>query len=184
MQKKIFLILTLLTLLTVNMHTAALQPEVISKIVDFGMKKVSDRVVDVIIVHSVYNASGGEQYNVDLIVKQFAKYKVCAHYLIGREGEIIQLVQEQNIAFHAGASKLPDGSTGINSRSIGIEIVTSLTDAPAEAQIAATISLVKDIQSRHPIKYLLRHSDIAPERKTDPWNMDWKTFLHLTATTK
>jgi len=37
--------------------------------------------------------------------------------------------------------------------------------------------LVKDIKSRYNIKYVLRHSDIAPDRKTDPWNMNWADFL-------
>lgn len=184
MRKKLFITFTLLILLTVSFFVSAHQLEVTNKIVNFGMKKVLSRDIDVIIIHSVYNASGGDQYKVDLIVKQFAKYKVCAHYLIGREGEVFRLVEERNIAFHAGVSKLPDGSAGVNSRSIGIEIVTSLEEAPTDAQVAATVSLVKDIQSRYPIKYVLRHSDIAPDRKTDPWNMDWEMFVKLIANTQ
>lgn len=184
MQTKIFLVLALLFLLNQNVITEERQPEVINKVVNFGKKKVSERNVDVIIIHSVYNASGGEQYDVDLIIKQFARYKVCAHYLIDRQGTIFQMVDERDIAFHAGASKLPDGGTGINGRSIGIEIITSQAEAPTVAQLTATINLTKDIRSRHNIKYILRHSDIAPGRKTDPWNMDWETFLDKIEETK
>jgi len=179
MQIKLLLLLILFSFLQENFIRGENQQEFIKRNVDFGMKKVTNRKIDVIIIHSVYNACGGEQYDVDLILRQFEKYKVCAHYLIERDGKIIQLVDEKNIAFHAGVSKLPDGSSGINSRSIGIEIVTSLTEKPAAAQITAAAKLVRDIQSKYKIKYVLRHSDIAPERKTDPWNMDWESFLSL-----
>lgn len=179
MQIKLLLILMLFSFQNEYLIRGENQPEIIKRNVNFGMRKTTNRNIDVIIIHSVYNASGGDQYDVDLIIRQFAKYKVCAHYLIDRNGIIIQLVDEKNIAFHAGISKLPDGSTGINSRSIGIEIATSLSETPTENQIAAAAKLVRDIQSKHKIKYVLRHSDIAPERKTDPWNMDWESFLSL-----
>ena len=184
MQTKIITLILLLFFLNHNLIKGEQKTEVVRKIVDFGKKTVSERKTDVIIIHSVYNASGGDQYNVDLIIRQFARYKVSAHYLIDREGNIIQLVDEKDIAFHAGVSKLPDGSTGINNRSIGIELITSLTEAPTDAQLTATANLVKDIQMRNEIKYVLRHSDIAPERKTDPWNMDWEQFSSLITNTK
>lgn len=179
MQNRILLVIISLFFLSQDIIKGENQPEVINKKVNFGRKNTSGKKNDVIIIHSVYNASGGDQYDVDLIIRQFAKYGVCAHYLIDREGTIFRMIDEKDIAYHAGASKLPDGSTGINNRSIGIEIITSLTEAPTEAQITAAKQLVKDIQSRHNIKYVLRHSDIAPGRKTDPWNMDWDAFRNL-----
>ncbi|MEA4935229.1 MAG: N-acetylmuramoyl-L-alanine amidase [Paludibacter sp.] len=184
MQTRILLVIITLFFLNQNIIKGENQPEVINKIVSFGKKKAPGKKNDVIIVHSVYNASGGDPYDVDLIIRQFSRYGVCAHYLIDREGKIYRMVDEQDIAYHAGVSKLPDGSTGINSRSIGIEIITSQTEAPTEAQMIAATQLVKDIRSRHNVKYVLRHSDIAPERKTDPWNMDWETFLDLIKDTK
>jgi N-acetyl-anhydromuramyl-L-alanine amidase AmpD len=101
---------------------------------------------------------------------------VSAHYLIARDGVVYRLVNEKDIAYHAGKSQLPDGRRSVNSCSIGIELVTSFSEAPTEAQINALVELVKDIKNRYKIKYVLRHSDIAPERKTDPWNMDWENF--------
>lgn len=151
--------------------------EIQAKFVSFGHKAAENRNIDVIIIHSVYNASGGDIYDVDLIIKQFAKYKVSPHYLIDRQGVVYQMVNEKNIAFHAGKSVLPDGSTGINNRSIGIEIITSLEEAPTDKQIQSAVQLVIDIKNRYKIKYVLRHSDIAPNRKTDPWNLDWNGFL-------
>jgi N-acetylmuramoyl-L-alanine amidase len=153
------------------------EPEFIHKKVNFGYKTAEKRKIDVIVIHSVYNASGGDIYDVDLIIKQFARYKVSPHYLIDREGNIYKLTEEKNIAYHAGVSCLPDGTSGVNSRSIGIEIITSLDEAPSAIQIDATVKLVKYLLEKYPVKYVLRHSDIAPDRKTDPWNMDWEAFI-------
>ena len=150
---------------------------VVDKTVSFGMRTTPLRNIDVIIVHSVFNASGGDIYDIDLIIKQFSRYHVSSHYVIGRGGIIYQLVKEKNVSFHAGQSSLPDGRKGANSCSIGIELMDSVGDVPTELQIRSLTALVKDIQSRYPIKYVLRHSDIAPGRKTDPWNMDWADFL-------
>lgn len=155
----------------------AANPVIIDKKVNFGWRKSSSREINSIIIHSTFNNSGGEFYDIDLIIKQFSNYKVSSHYLIGRDGDIYRLVNEENIAFHAGKSRLPDGTTNINERSIGIELVTSFTETPTEIQIKSLIELVNDIKNRHNIKYILRHSDIAPERKTDPWNFDWEAFL-------
>ena len=151
--------------------------EIIDKKQNFGFAVADNRKVDVIIVHSTFNNSGGEYYDIDLVIKQFSRYKVNAHYVIGRDGKIFNLVDEKNIAYHAGRSILPDGRTGINSCSIGIELMTSFSEAPTDAQIIALTALVNDIKSRHKIKYILRHSDIAPDRKTDPWNMNWDDFI-------
>jgi N-acetylmuramoyl-L-alanine amidase len=153
--------------------------KIIDKTVNFGMRPTENRTIDAIIVHSVYNNSGGAKYDVDLVIKQFSHYHVSSHYVIDREGDIYQLVKEKNISFQAGKSRLPDGRTSVNSCSIGIELITSKDslDEPTEPQITSLIALVKDIKTRYNIKYVLRHSDIAPGRKTDPWNMNWEDFL-------
>jgi len=151
--------------------------KMVDKTVSFGMRTTQLRNIDVIIIHSVYNASGGDIYDIDLIINQFSRYHVSSHYVIGREGTIYQLVKEKNVSFHAGKSSLPDGRIGANTCSIGIELMDSVGEAPTEMQIRSLTALVKDIETRYPIKYVLRHSDIAPGRKTDPWNMDWQDFL-------
>lgn len=155
----------------------AANPAIIDKKVNFGWRKSYSRKINSVIIHSTFNNSGGEFYDIDLIIKQFSRYNVTSHYLIGRDGDIYRLVNEENIAFHAGKSRLPDGTTNINEHSIGIELVTSFTETPTEIQIKSLIELVNDIKNRHNIKYILRHSDIAPDRKSDPWNFDWEAFL-------
>ena len=159
---------------TVNSQTKL---KIVDKTVRFGMRATQLRNIDVVIVHSVFNASGGDIYDIDLIINQFSRYHVSSHYVIGRDGIIYQLVKEKNVSFHAGQSSLPDGRKGANSSSIGIELMDSVGDAPTELQIRSLTALVKDIESRYHIKYVLRHSDIAPGRKTDTWNMNWEDFL-------
>lgn len=149
---------------------------VINKKVNFGYEVAKDRPIDAVIVHSTFNNSGGDYYDIDLVIKQFSTYKVSAHYVIGRDGKIYQLVDEQNLSYHAGKSSLPDGRTNVNTCSIGIELMTSYDEGPSEKQVSALLTLIHDIKKRHKINYVLRHSDIAPGRKTDPWKMDWDAF--------
>jgi N-acetylmuramoyl-L-alanine amidase len=174
-----FLIVIMLLLINSTFIKSQSELKIIDKTVNFGMRPVKNRTIDAIIVHSTYNNSGGEKYDIDSVIKQFSRYGVSSHYVIGREGIIYQLVQEKNISFQAGKSKLPDGRTAVNTCSLGIEIITSTdsVDAPTKMQIASLVSLVKDIKTRYKIKYVLRHSDIASGRKTDPWNMSWEDFL-------
>jgi len=170
------ILLGLFFVMSLPMAWSQTKLKTIDKTVCFGMHQCSNRKVDVVIVHSVFNASEGDKYDVDQVIKQFSHYRVSSHYLIGRDGTIYQLVKEKNISYHAGHSQLPDGRTGLNSCSIGIELITSNEDAPTDAQTNSLVALVKDIKNRYKIKYVLRHSDIAPSRKTDPWNLNWEDF--------
>jgi N-acetylmuramoyl-L-alanine amidase len=174
------IIIVPIIILIANTSFASSQNElkIVDKIVNFGFRPSTLRNIDVIIVHSVYNASGGDKYDIDLVIKQFSYYDVSSHYVIGRDGTIYRLVNEKNVSFQAGKSSLPDGRKNVNTCSIGIELITTndSIDSPTEPQIISLVALVKDIKNRYKIKYVLRHSDIAPGRKTDPWNMDWEKF--------
>jgi len=100
--------------------------------------------------------------------------KVSAHYTVDEDGTIYAHVEESERAWHAGQSSWA-GETDINARSIGIEIVNpghefGYRDFPGE-QIAAVITLARDIFTRHPLivpRRVLGHSDVAPARKQDP----------------
>jgi N-acetylmuramoyl-L-alanine amidase len=98
---------------------------------------------------------------------------VSSHYFVFEDGRVVQLVDEDRRAWHAGVSHWA-GETDINSRSIGIEIANpghefGYRDFP-EAQTDAVIALCNDILSRHriPRERVLAHSDVAPARKEDP----------------
>lgn len=135
-----------------------------------------NRNIDAVIIHSTFNNSGGNYYDVDKVLAQFKRYKVSAHYVMDRNGVVYRLVDEKDVAYHAGRCQFPDGGTNGNSRSIGIEVMTSFDEAPTEIQMEKLVLLVNWIKEREKIQYVLRHSDIAPERKTDPWNFDWADF--------
>ena len=99
--------------------------------------------------------------------------RVSSHYVVMEGGEVLQLVQEEQRAWHAGVSSWA-GETDINSRSIGIEIVNpghdfGYPDFP-KRQIAAVITLCRGIIARRHIRRdrVLAHSDVAPSRKQDP----------------
>ena len=95
--------------------------------------------------------------------------KVSAHYLIGRDGVVMQLVDETARAWHAGESWW-GGNTDLNSASIGIELDNTGDEAFAEAQIVALLALLDELRTRYriPAANFLAHGDIAPARKVDP----------------
>src|SRR6201996_9284934 len=106
--------------------------------------------------------------------------KVSAHYLVDEDGTILRLVPEARRAWHAGKS-FWKGESDVNAVSVGIEIVNPGHEwgyrAFPDAQIEATIELVADIRTRWdvPDGRILGHSDVAPERKTDPGELfPWK----------
>ncbi|PIR71979.1 MAG: hypothetical protein COU42_02850 [Candidatus Nealsonbacteria bacterium CG10_big_fil_rev_8_21_14_0_10_36_24] len=150
---------------------------IINKIVSWGYKiPSSPRSIDTIIIHSSYDVLGNNPYSVDGVIYEFKIYGVAAHYLIDRNGIIYHLVEEKNIAYHAGRGKMPDGRTNINNFSIGIELINTKTVGPNEHQYKSLIGLVKLLNSKYKIENILGHNQIASARKTDPWNFDWQKF--------
>ena len=98
-----------------------------------------------------------------------AQGRVSAHYLIGADGRLYQLVSERARAWHAGASRWA-GASDLNSASIGIELDNDGQSPFSEAQIATLLRLLGDITARLdiPRHLVLAHGDIAPTRKRDP----------------
>ena len=151
--------------------------DIIDKEVSWGYKKVeTNRFIDTIIIHTSYDALGVDPYSVEGIIEEYRIYGVSAHYLIDRQGNIFRLVKEKDIAYHAGQGTMPDGRTAINNFSIGIELVNLEDGELNEIQYEQLIELIKSINSRFEIKNILGHNQIAPGRKTDPWNFDWLKF--------
>lgn len=95
--------------------------------------------------------------------------EVSAHYLVGRDGDIVQLVDETRRAWHAGASRW-GGIDDVNSVSIGIELDNNGFEPYPPAQIDALLALLADLQLRLsiPAANVVGHSDVAPRRKLDP----------------
>lgn len=145
-----------------------------NRLVSFGFTSSSGtRAIDTVVVHSSYNSLDGDEFDVGKIIGIYKSYGVSAHYLVGRDGTAYRLVKENDVAWHAGVSEMKDGRTDVNGFSIGIEMVGTKDSGYTDAQYSALNALIKDIKSRHTIKYVVGHSDIAPGRKTDPWKLDW-----------
>jgi N-acetylmuramoyl-L-alanine amidase len=104
--------------------------------------------------------------------------EVSAHYLIGRDGSIVQLVEENARAWHAGKSWWA-GQTDVNSASLGIELDNNGYESFSEPQITALLTLLADIRQRYkiPAANFLGHADVAPSRKNDPSALfPWQTL--------
>jgi hypothetical protein len=145
------------------------------RLLRFGYRTPSaPRGIDTIVLHSSYNAQGGDEYDLEKTIGQYETYGVGAHYIIDRKGVVYRLVDEANIAYHAGSSKMPDGRKNVNDFSIGVEIIGTLDSSYTDKQYAAVNALIASIKSRYKVKSVVGHMDIAPGRKTDPWKFDWK----------
>jgi AmpD protein len=107
---------------------------------------------------------------------EIAGQKVSCHFLITRSGELVQFVSTQNKAWHAGLSSFM-GREKCNDFSIGIELEGDGDSPFEETQYKTLTNLVRKLQVIHPNLQFAGHSDIAPDRKTDPGiHFDWKKF--------
>lgn len=110
---------------------------------------------------------------------------VSAHYCITEEGEIVQMVREEDRAWHAGKSYWCD-ITDVNSASVGIELVNpghewGYRPFP-RAQIDALVPLLSELVQLYHVDpcHVVGHSDIAPARKDDPGELfPWDRLAKL-----
>ena len=124
---------------------------------------------DILLMH--YTGVPTPEFAIEILTN--GEREVSCHYLVHQDGGIVNMVDEDKRAWHAGKSSW-EGAGDVNSRSIGIEICNpghgeNYHDSP-DAQIEAVIALSMDIVARHAIQpcHVLAHSDVAPGRKTDP----------------
>lgn len=107
---------------------------------------------------------------------QLPHTKVSAHYVIGRDGQVIQILNDFDRAWHAGRGKWGT-VTDLNSVSLGIELDNNGREPFPDAQINSLVVLLDTLKSRYLIPQLnfIGHADIAPTRKDDPnVNFPWK----------
>ncbi|MDE0097436.1 MAG: 1,6-anhydro-N-acetylmuramyl-L-alanine amidase AmpD [Gammaproteobacteria bacterium] len=106
--------------------------------------------------------------------------RVSAHFFIDRQGALTQFVPVGKRAWHAGESRFR-GRDAVNDFSIGVEL-EGCDNRPFEAvQYSVLTTLTSTLMSAYPAltpDRIMGHSDIAPERKTDPGpGFDWRRFL-------
>lgn len=113
--------------------------------------------------------------------EQLKGVRVSSHFLVRRDGRIVQFVPCNKRAWHAGASNWR-GHSRCNDFSIGIELEGSDFEPYTEIQYATLARLTRCLKRAYPIRDIAGHSDIAPERKTDPGPFfDWEKFHKLLA---
>ena len=155
--------------------TEGLEPKnfaIKSALVSFGHESANGRKIDTMVLHSSYNPNG-DPYSVNAVRGIWQSYGVAPHYMVARDGTVYQLVADKDIAYHAGESTMKDGRKNVNDFSIGVEILNTKDDEYTKAQYQAVKDLIAYLKGKHRIKYVVGHDDIAPGRKTDPWNFNW-----------
>ncbi|GIZ09834.1 N-acetylmuramoyl-L-alanine amidase [Flavobacterium sp. UMI-01] len=120
------------------------------------------------------------QDSIEQTIKTFTltRTQVSAHYVIGRDGRVVQMLNDYLRAWHAG-----NGSWGknkdLNSCSIGIELDNNGYEPFPEEQIKSLMSLLSKLKKDYdiPKENIIGHADIAPTRKKDPSPLfPWKTL--------
>ncbi|MEO5700465.1 MAG: 1,6-anhydro-N-acetylmuramyl-L-alanine amidase AmpD [Casimicrobiaceae bacterium] len=105
--------------------------------------------------------------------ESIADRRVSAHVLVHRDGSLVQFVAFTERAWHAGPSCWA-GRARCNDFSIGIELEGCDDVAYTAQQYAVLDALVEALAGHYPIEALVGHSEIAPDRKTDPGPVfDW-----------
>ena len=132
-----------------------------------------------IILHSSDGRESGD-------INQLTHGGVSAHYYVTTDGRIYNLVPDGDTAYHAGQTRGQYANYN-NSNTIGIEQEHydpggkggANGEAWSPAQVAATAKLVSYLKGKYGLSDndIMGHSDIAPERKQDPYNYPWKGFF-------
>ena len=143
---------------------------------NFDQKKRKFKQIKFIIFH--YTGMRKEKDAIDRLINK--KSKVSSHFFIKNNGEILTLVPEQYIAWHAGVSSWKNYKS-LNKNSIGIEISNPGHNINynkfSKKQIQSVSKLSKYLINKYKInsRFILGHSDIAPDRKKDPGEkFPWK----------
>lgn len=158
-------------------------------------ERAADTGIDAIVIHGIslppkeYGGPYIDQLftncldcNVHPYFQEITDLRVSSHLLINRAGEITQYVPFSARARHAGVSEL-QGRQDCNEFSIGIEL-EGCDDEPYEKrQYEVLAGIVRVLRREWPAitrERIVGHSDIAPDRKTDPGPaFDWEYFFSL-----
>lgn len=162
------------------------------------------RQITHVVIHFMSNVvqKPDNPFDVDEVIKIFEDYPLSSHYIIDRDGRVIQLVDENRRAFHAGKGDLddyPNYANNLNEYSIGIELLAIGTREEmaqfinsqqydrldpsligfTDAQYDSLNELLAEIYERWPSivrnrRHVIGHDEYAPGRKTDPGRLfDW-----------
>ncbi len=151
-------------------------------------------VVELLVIHNISLPPGefGGPGIIDLFTnrldssahpyyRQLSGVRVSAHFLIRRDGALIQFVSCDRRAWHAGESSW-NGRPRCNDFSIGIELEGTDERPFEDGQYRRLAALTHALELRYPLTACVGHCDIAPARKTDPGpSFDWGRYRALCA---
>lgn len=150
-----------------------------------------DRPTNLVVMHNISLPAGvfglgyvsalfkGELFETSIAgFESLRGLKVSSHFFIDRQGQITQFVSTKKRAWHAGKSNF-QGQERCNDFSIGIEMEGSDFVAFENRQYESLLRLLRALICAEPqLAYITGHSDIAPDRKTDPGPyFDWQRLL-------
>lgn len=155
-------------------------------------ERPADTTVDLLVIHNISLPLGqfGGEFIADLFCNrldcdahpyfdQLRALRVSAHFLIRRDGALIQFVSADARAWHAGVSTF-QGRERCNDFSMGIEIEGSDFEAFEHGQYETLVALTQALQARYRLTDVAGHEHIASGRKTDPGPFfDWTLFRTL-----
>lgn len=155
-------------------------------------ERPADASIDLLVIHAISLPPGkfGGAAIADFFLNRLdlnshpyfaalAGVRVSAHFVVYRHGALVQFVSCRKRAWHAGVSSWR-GRPRCNDYSIGVEL-EGCDDVPFEPPQYETLAkLTRALRQSYPIAAIAGHSDIAPERKTDPGpHFDWQHYLTL-----
>lgn len=156
---------------------------------NFDQRPAEGCTIELLVVHNI--SLPPQQYGGNGIIELFTnqldpdahpyyreihQLRVSSHFLIRRDGELIQFVPCSQRAWHAGQSTW-NNRQRCNDFSIGIELEGSDFEAFTDAQYQQLHQLTQLLQQHYPLQDIQGHSDIAPGRKTDPGPyFDWPRY--------
>jgi N-acetyl-anhydromuramoyl-L-alanine amidase len=156
---------------------------------NFGVRPAG-MAIDLVLIHSISLPPG--EFGGDAIERLFTNrldwdahpyyaqirgMQVSAHFLVRRDGELLQFVSCDDRAWHAGTSAWR-GRADCNDFSIGIELEGLEGGAFEAPQYKALTALVKALARRYPVTSAAGHEHVAPGRKQDPGaGFDWARFM-------
>lgn len=137
-----------------------------------GTTNMSMRKPNFVVIHHTAQDSLAQT------IKTFTipRTQVSSHYVVSRDGKVVQMVNDYLRAHHAGAGKWGN-VIDMNSCSIGIEMdYNGTTDIWTEVQINSLCALLATLKKNYgiPTANFIGHADFAPGRKNDPKNFPWK----------
>ena len=138
-----------------------------------GTVNMGIRKPNFVIIH--HTAQG----SLDETIRTFTltRTAVSAHYVVSRDGKVVQMVNDYLRAQHAGLAKWGN-DTDLNSSSIGIELDNNGDEPYSDAQIKSLLGLLGTLKKKYniPTANFIGHADIAPKRKPDPNKFPWKVL--------